>query len=76
MNTTNNINMIKTNQLNSEIINIETQSENDILNKTRCAQEYIQNILTKTREAQERVDRLTIMMYQRFIIETEDYQLF
>jgi len=80
MNTTNNINMIKTNQLNSEIFNIETQSENDedfysspyILNKTRDAQEYIQNILTKTREAQERVDRLTIMMYQRFIIETED----
>lgn len=79
MNTTNNISMI-TNELNSEIFNIETQTENDedfycsayILNKTRNAQEYIQNILTKTREAQERVDRLTIMMYQRFIIETED----
>lgn len=35
---------------------------------------YIQNILIKTREAQERVDRLTIMMYQRFIMETEDWE--
>ena len=35
---------------------------------------YIQNILIKTREAQVRVDRLTIMMYQRFIMETEDWE--
>jgi hypothetical protein len=40
------------------------------------AQVYIQNILTKEREAQERVDRLTILMYQRFIMETENWDDF
>lgn len=44
-----------------------------IQNKIRKAREYRENMLTKTMEAQERVDRLTILMYQRFIMETEDW---
>ena len=43
----------------------------DIQTKIKEAQDYRQKIITKTMEAQERVDRLTIMMYHRFINETE-----
>ena len=46
------------------------------LSNEKQAQAYIQNILTKEREAQERVDRLTILMYQRFIMETENWDDF
>ena len=53
--------------------NIVISSPPCIKNKIREAQKYRENILTKTREAQERVDRFTIMMYQRFINETEDW---
>ena len=65
---------IKTNNIQSEI-----QIENDDIEfyydnyKNEKRMLYIQNILTKTKEAQDRVDRLTIMMYQRFINETEDW---
>jgi hypothetical protein len=52
---------------------IDISSPPCIKNKIREAQKYRENILTKTREAQERVDRFTIMMYQRFINETEDW---
>jgi len=64
----------KTNNIQSEI-----QIENDDIEfyydnyKNEKRMLYIQNILTKTKEAQDRVDRLTIMMYQRFINETEDW---
>ena len=50
--------------------------ESAYLTKEKQAQAYIQNILTKEREAQERVDRLTILMYQRFIMETENWDDF
>lgn len=50
--------------------------ESAYLTKENQAQAYIQNILTKEREAQERVDRLTILMYQRFIMETENWDDF
>ena len=51
-------------------------TESAYLTKENQAQAYIQNILTKEREAQERVDRLTILMYQRFIMETENWDDF
>ena len=50
--------------------------ESAYLTKEKQTQAYIQNILTKEREAQERVDRLTILMYQRFIMETENWDDF
>ena len=53
-----------------------TDLEVAYLTKEKQAQAYIQNILTKEREAQERVDRLTILMYQRFIMETENWDDF
>jgi len=53
--------------------NIDYINSDEIQNKIREAQKYRQNILTKINEAQERVDKLTILMYQRFIMETEDW---
>ena len=53
--------------------NQEVNEQHDEYYKIDTSSPYIQNILTKTREAQERVDRLTIMMYQRFIIEIEGW---
>jgi len=53
--------------------NIDYINSDEIQNKISEAQKYRQNILTKINEAQERVDKLTILMYQRFIMETEDW---
>lgn len=54
-------------------IDYKIESYENIQNKIKKAQDYRQNIITKTKEAQERVDRFTILMYQRFINETEDW---
>ena len=54
-------------------IDYKIDSYENIQNKIKKAQDYRQNIITKTKEAQERVDRFTILMYQRFINETEDW---
>ena len=56
--------------------NQEEEKDYDYENKIKEAQNYRQNLLTKMREAQERVDRLTILMYQRFIMETENWDDF
>ena len=66
MNIQTNINMT-----DSELCHIDLPLENS--DKIEARKRYRQNILTKTREAQERVDRLLMLMYQRFINETEDW---